>query len=60
MFKKYSFDVVQIEKIGIFNNYNKICDQLEQTFKDVSKSPISQDEEGNVLYFIMISKDTQE
>jgi predicted rRNA methylase YqxC with S4 and FtsJ domains len=46
--------------IGIFNNYNKMCDQLEQTFKDVSKSPIAQDEEGNVLYFIKISKDTQE
>ena len=29
-----------------------MCDQLEKTFKDVAKSSIAQDEEGNVLYFI--------
>ena len=25
---------------------------MEKTFKDVAKSPIAQDEEGNVVYFI--------
>lgn len=52
LFKKYGLDVVQISSLGVFNNYGALCDQLEHTFKEVAKSTIAQDEEGNVLYFI--------
>jgi hypothetical protein len=49
---------VHIKSLGTFDNYGVLCDQLEQTFKDVAKSSIAQDEEGNVLYFIKNDKDT--
>ena len=52
LFKKFGLDVVKIEDLGTFSNYNEFCDQMETTFKEVAKSPIAQDEEGNVLYFI--------
>jgi hypothetical protein len=29
-----------------------MCDVLCKAFKDVSKSEIAEDEEGNVLYFV--------
>ena len=38
--------------MGCFNDYDKLCDQLCFTFKDVAKSEIAKDEEGNVLYLI--------
>jgi len=34
-----------------------MCDVLCKTFKDVAKSEIAKDEEGNVLYFIKRDKD---
>lgn len=34
-----------------------MCDTLCQVFKDVAKSEIAKDEEGNVLYFVKRSKD---
>ena len=37
-----------------------LCDQLEKTFKDVAKSTIAKDEEGNVLYFVKKAKSNQE
>lgn len=52
LFQKYGLDVVHIKSLGTFNDYEVLCDQLEKTFKDVAKSSIAQDEEGNVLYFI--------
>jgi len=36
-----------------------MCDVLCQVFKDVAKSEIATDEEGNVLYFIKRSKDSR-
>jgi len=57
-FQRYGLDVVHIKSLGTFDNYGVLCDQLEQTFKDVAKSSIAQDEEGNVLYFIKKDKDT--
>jgi hypothetical protein len=51
IFNKYSLDVVKIQDLGIFTNFGAFCDQMETTFKEVAKSPIAQDEEGNVLYF---------
>jgi len=37
-----------------------MCDVLCQTFKDVAKSEIAKDEEGNVLYFIKKGKSNPE
>lgn len=51
IFGKYGLDVVKIQDLGTFTNYGAFCDQMETTFKEVAKSPIAQDEEGNVLYF---------
>lgn len=59
-FKKYNLDMVHIQSLGTFGNYGKLCDQLETTFKDVAKSTIAQDEEGNVLYFIKKAKHADE
>jgi|DEB0MinimDraft_12_1074336.scaffolds.fasta_scaffold60082_1 uncharacterized protein (DUF2225 family) len=33
---------------------------MEKTFKDVAKSTIAQDEEGNVLYFVKKAKDAND
>ena len=41
LFKKYGLDVVKIEDLGTFSNYDKLCDQMETTFKQVAKSPIA-------------------
>jgi hypothetical protein len=51
IFSKYGLDVVKIQDLGTFTNFGAFCDQMETTFKEVAKSPIAQDEEGNVLYF---------
>lgn len=57
LFNKYGLDKVHAISLGKFNNYDKMCDVLCQTFKDVAKSEIAKDEEGNVLYFIKRTKD---
>lgn len=44
--------MVHIDSLGAFDNFNSLCDNLEVTFKNVAKSSIAQDEEGNVIYFI--------
>jgi len=59
-FKKYGLDVVHIQSLGTFDNYGDLCDQMEKTFKDVAKSTIAQDEEGNVLYFIRKTNDSND
>ena len=55
-FHKYGLDIVHIQSLGRFSNYGQLCDQLETTFKEVAKSSIAQDEEGNVLYFVQKGK----
>lgn len=60
MFLRFELDSVRQESLGVFQDYNKLCDTLEQTFKQVSRSPISTDEEGNVLYFQKVAKQGQE
>ena len=55
-FAKYSLDRVHIQSLGIYSNYDSMCDQLCKTFKDVAKSEIAKDEEGNVLYLIARSE----
>lgn len=58
-FDKYGFDKVIIQTMGNFTDYNKMCDALCKVFKDVAKSEIAEEEEGNVLYFLKRPKEGQ-
>lgn len=59
-FKKYDLNVVPVVSLGEFTNYNALCDKVEETFKDVVKSPMSVDGEGQVVYFIQKDKDSDD
>lgn len=50
-FVSFGLDVVDMESLGTFSSYDLLCDKIEATFKEVSRSTIAKDEEGNVLYF---------
>jgi len=52
LFDKWGLDKVAIQTLGEFSEYGVFCDALCRVFKDVAKSEIAQEEEGNVLYFI--------
>ena len=52
LFDKWGLDKVAIQTLGIYDNYDEFCDNLCRVFKDVAKSEIAQEEEGNVLYFV--------
>ena len=52
LFDKWGLDKVAIQTLGEFSEYSVFCDALCRVFKDVAKSEIAQEEEGNVLYFI--------
>ena len=43
---------MKVFSLGVFTDYDKMCDTLCKAFKDTSKSEIAEDEEGNVLYFV--------
>lgn len=57
LFAKYSLDKVHAVSLGRFSNFDALADCLCTTFKDVAKSEIAKDEEGNVLYFIQRTQD---
>lgn len=57
LFSKYGLDKVHALSLGSFTNFDALADCLCTTFKDVAKSEIAKDEEGNVLYFIKRTKD---
>ena len=42
-----------IDSLGLYNDYDHICDDLQQEFERVSSQPISREEEGSVLYFVL-------
>jgi hypothetical protein len=52
LFDKWSLDKVAIQTLGEFSDYGALNDALCRVFKDVAKSEIAQEEEGNVLYLI--------
>ena len=52
LFDKWGLDKVAIKTLGMYDDYDTMCDNLCRVFKDVAKSEIAQEEEGNVLYFI--------
>ena len=48
---------MQIRSLGTYSDFNTMCDALCKVFKDVAKSEIAEEEEGNVLYFLKRPKD---
>ena len=52
LFDKWGLDKVAIATLGVYDDYDSLCDNLCRVFKDVAKSEIAQEEEGNVLYFV--------
>lgn len=52
LFTKYGLDKVSVQSLGLFNNYDSLCNGLYNIFRDVAKSKIIEEEEGSVLYFI--------
>lgn len=54
--KKYELNVVKIESLGLYNNYDMLCNGLYKAFRDVAKSKIVEEEEGSVLYLVKRDK----
>ena len=57
VFKKHGLDVVNIETLGVYNDYDKLCDDLEKEYVRVAGMSISEEEEGAVLYMVVRHKD---
>ena len=52
LFKKYKLDTVNIESMGLYNDYDHLCDDLQTEFERVSGLSIREEEEGTVMYFV--------
>ena len=52
IFKKYAFDIVGFETIGVYSDYDKLCDDTEKEFRIVAGQTIADEEEGAVLYMV--------
>jgi len=50
LFHKFGLDSVKIESLGLFDRYDSLCDKLYETFRNIAKSKIAEEEEGSVLY----------
>jgi hypothetical protein len=53
IFKKYKLDVVKIDSMGLYNDYDHLCDDLQAEFERVSGLSIREEEEGAVIYFVL-------
>lgn len=42
IFKKYGFDVVSILQVGVYDDYDKLCDDLVAEFESTSASSIQE------------------
>lgn len=51
--KKYKFDCVRINSLGIYNDYDHMCDDLQTEFERVTGLSIRDEEEGTVIYFVL-------
>jgi hypothetical protein len=60
LFTKYGLDKVSIESLGLYDNYDSLCNGLYNIFRDVAKSKITEEEEGSVLYFVKRGGDKDE
>lgn len=52
LFKKYGLDMVKASSIGIYSTYDSLCDKLYETFRELAKSKLVEDEEGSVIYLV--------
>lgn len=50
LFQRYGLDSVKIESLGLYETYDSLCDKLYETFRNVAKSKIVEEEEGSVIY----------
>ncbi len=57
IFKKHGFDVVKIQQLGVYNDYDRLCDDLEKEYVNVSGKTIREEEEGAVLYMVRRHKE---
>ncbi len=57
LFKKYKLDTVRINSMGLYNDYDHMCDDLQREFERVSGLSISEEEEGMVIYFVLRHKE---
>lgn len=53
LFKKYKLDVVTLESMGLYNDYDHLLDDLQSEFDKVSSLSIRDEEEGAVIYFVL-------
>lgn len=44
--------MVNIDSLGAFSDYDKLCDALSHEFMNVAKATIREAEEGAVLYLV--------
>lgn len=56
-FKKYGFNIVRTESMGVYSDYDKMCDDLVQEYNNVARQSIQNEEEGAVLYMIKRDKE---
>ena len=52
IFEKYGFDYVTMQSLGVFEDYDGLCDCLEENFMQTATASISEEEEGAVLYLV--------
>jgi len=57
LFKKYKLDTVRIESMGLYNDYDHMCDDLQAEFLRTSGLSIKEEEEGTVIYFLLRHKE---
>ena len=57
IFKKYGFNSVDMQTMGVYTNYDQLCDDLEKEYAEISASTIAHAEEGVVIYFIKRDKE---
>jgi hypothetical protein len=52
LLKKYKLDIVRTESMGLYNDYDHMCDDLQAEFERTSGLSIKEEEEGTVIYFV--------
>lgn len=57
IFKKYGFNSVDMQTLGVYSNYDQLLDDLEREFVRVSGQSIAKAEEGQVIYFVKRDKE---
>lgn len=59
LFKKYKLDVVTVDSMGLYNDYDHLLDDLQKEFEKVSGLSIQEEEEGAVIYFVLRHSDDE-